>query len=176
MHQLKRIVLIVVILISCVGCDQTTKSLARDHLRGSATVSYFGDTLRLQYAENPGGFLSLGASLPHEWASFAFTVGGAVLVVTTLLYAVLASNHGWLQLVALSLVSGGGISNILDRALYQGRVTDFLNMGFGSFRTGIFNMADVALMVGVALFVLRYVPTAQTSGSRGGKPEPRVKS
>jgi signal peptidase II len=133
-------------------------------LQGRATVSYLGDTLRLQYAENPGGFLSLGASLPHKWATVAFTVGGAVLVGATLLYAILAANPDWFQLVALSLVGGGGISNLIDRVLYQGRVTDFLNMGVGSIRTGIFNVADVALMVGVALFVLRYVPTAQTTG------------
>jgi signal peptidase II len=165
MQRLKRIVLVVVILMSCVGCDQTTKSLAREHLQGRATVSYLGDTLRLQYAENPGGFLSLGESLPHKWSLFAFTIGGVVLVGATLLYAILAVSHSWLQVAALSLVGGGGIGNLVDRFLSQGRVTDFLNLGVGSIRTGIFNVADVALMVGLALFVLRYFPTGQTKGS-----------
>jgi signal peptidase II len=162
MHRLKRMALIALILISCVGCDQTTKSLAREHLQGRAAVSFFADTLRLQYAENPGAFLSLGASLSREWATLVFTIGGAAIIATVLLYALLASKLGWLQLVALSLICSGGIGNLVDRVRFHGNVTDFLNMGLGSVRTGIFNVADMALMVGVALFVLsRYVPTTQ---------------
>ena len=158
MDRLKRIVLIVVILVSCVGCDQTTKSLARNHLQGQASVSFLGDTLRLQYAENPGAFLSLGASLPHRWAILAFTVGGAAMLLAAFTYAILVSAPERMQVIAVALICGGGVGNLLDRLRYQGYVTDFLNVGFGSIRTGIFNLADVALMAGAALFVLRYIP------------------
>jgi signal peptidase II len=155
-QQLKRVVLILAILICCVGCDQTTKSLARDHLQSRATMSFLGDTLRLQYAENPGAFLSLGASLPHRWGTAAFTIGGIVVIAFTLVYALLASKPGRFQIAALSLICGGGIGNLVDRVRYDGLVTDFLNIGLGPIRTGIFNLADVALMVGVALLILRY--------------------
>jgi signal peptidase II len=53
----------------------------------------------------------------------------------------------------IALFLAGGVSNWIDRAL-RGSVVDFLNIGVGWLRTGIFNVADVAIMVGVAIFVL----------------------
>lgn len=156
MQRLKRLILVLVVLLGCVGCDQATKSVARDHLQAHAAMSFLGDTLRLQYAENPGAFLSLGASLPHRWGAAIFTVGGMVFVLATLLYAVVVLRLGRLRAVALSLVCGGGLGNLIDRIRFDGHVTDFLNVGVGSVRTGIFNVADMALMVGMVLFFLAY--------------------
>ncbi len=157
MQRLKRILLIVAILVACVGCDQTTKSLARAHLQDRGTISFLGDTLRLQYAENPGAFLSLGASLTRPWRTAVFTLGGVVLITGVLSYAFLARKSGHReQIIALSLICAGGIGNLIDRFRYDGNVTDFLNIGIGSTRTGIFNIADMALMAGVAVFVFRY--------------------
>ncbi len=48
----------------CVGCDQVTKQIARHQLDGRPPRSFLADTFRLVYAENPGAFLGLGASLP----------------------------------------------------------------------------------------------------------------
>ncbi len=47
----------------------------------------------------------------------------------------------------------GGVSNWIDRLL-GGSVVDFLNVGIGWMRTGVFNVADVAIMLGIALFML----------------------
>jgi signal peptidase II len=44
---------------------------------------------------------------------------------------------------------------LIDRLLYDGRVTDFLNVGIGSLRTGIFNMADTAILAGALLMILK---------------------
>jgi signal peptidase II len=54
----------------------------------------------------------------------------------------------------LVFVVGGGMSNLLDRLLHDGGVTDFLSIGIGNFRTGIFNLADVYILIGS--FVLGY--------------------
>jgi signal peptidase II len=153
MPPLQRIALIVVTLVACVGCDQRTKSLAREHLRGSEPVSFLGDTIRLDYAENLGGFLTLGASLPPRWRTAAFTIAGGAGIAAILLCALLAPRCGWLQVLALSLFCAGGIGNLADRVIHNGYVTDFLNVGLGPLRTGIFNVADVALMAG-CLFLL----------------------
>ncbi|HXC20398.1 MAG TPA: signal peptidase II, partial [Steroidobacteraceae bacterium] len=58
------------------------------------------------------------------------------------------------RFIALALIAGGGISNLIDRLLYGGRVTDFLNVGIGSLRTGIFNVADMAILAGALLLIL----------------------
>lgn len=57
------------------------------------------------------------------------------------------------EFLGLSLILGGGLGNLIDRLLRDGHVTDFLNVGFGSLRTGIFNVADAAITTG-ALLVL----------------------
>ncbi len=155
MQRFARLALVAVMLVACVGCDQTTKALARNHLQGRVTASFFDDTLRLQYVENPGAFLSLGESLPHRWRTAVFSVGAGAVLAAVLLHALLASKAAPVQIFALSLICGGGIGNLIDRVRYDGYVTDFLNMGIGPLRTGIFNFADVALMAGIALFVFQ---------------------
>lgn len=155
MQRFARLALVAVMLIACVGCDQATKVLARDHLQGRGPVSFLDDTLRLQYVENPGAFLSLGESLPHHWRTAVFTVGTGAVLTAVLLYVFLASRVRPVQIIALSLICGGGIGNLVDRVRYDGYVTDFLNIGIGPLRTGIFNFADVVLMAGMALFVFQ---------------------
>ena len=58
------------------------------------------------------------------------------------------------QIVGAALVCGGGLGNVIDRVSRGGNVTDFLNIGIGPVRTGIFNLADMALMLGLALLVV----------------------
>ena len=85
------------------------------------------------------------------------------MVFTYGVLAILACLVGWLvrsprlhrpDVIAIACILGGGFSNLLDRCIYDGRVFDFLNIGIGRVRTGIFNVADVGIMVGVALLVL----------------------
>ena len=142
---------VVLLVASTVGCDTVTKRLAAESLAGLPTQSFFGDTVRLIYVENAGGFLNLGANLPPWARTTVFTVAvGAFLF----LVGAAAWRSGWRRwhTVALSLLLAGGFSNWVDR-LSDGRVIDFLNLGIGALRTGIFNVADVAIMVGVAVFV-----------------------
>lgn len=57
--------------------------------------------------------------------------------------------------VAWSLVLSGGLGNLVDRIINDGRVIDFMNIGIGSLRTGIFNVADVYITVGVVVLVFQ---------------------
>ena len=132
-----------------IGCDQVTKHAASTQLMGLPRQSYLGDTVRLEYAENPGAFLSLGASLP-QWARVALFSVGTGLFCGTLALRRLWPTHA---LLAFSLIAAGGVSNLIDR-LAHGTVIDFMNIGVGQLRTGIFNVADVAIMLGIALFLV----------------------
>jgi signal peptidase II len=60
MKLTKRLILILIVLIFCIGCDQATKSIAVSHLPALKTFSYLGDTLRLQLTYNRGAFLGMG--------------------------------------------------------------------------------------------------------------------
>jgi signal peptidase II len=112
------------------------------------------DTIRLEYVENTGGFLSLGASLPSSARTTLFTLGTGVMLFTLVGAAVRFRWRGWL-LIGASLVVAGGASNWVDR-LVQGSVVDFLNIGVGRLRTGIFNVADMAIMLGAAVLLFAH--------------------
>src|SRR5207249_3881798 len=92
MTTLKRVLLILLTVVWCVGCDQATKSIAKSHLPKSQMLSFVGDTVRLQYTENKGAFLSLGASLSENWRGMIFTGGVATFLLGVLGYLLVASN------------------------------------------------------------------------------------
>lgn len=153
MSRWKHWLVVVLLILATTSCDQSSKFMAKQYLPENQVVSLFGDTVRLQYVHNSGAFLSLGASLPASIRTLVFTVGVGAIVSGILIYLLLASSIGTKTMVALSLICGGGIGNLIDRVAYSGAVVDFLNVGVGSFRTGIFNIADMAVLAG-ALIVL----------------------
>jgi signal peptidase II len=75
-----RLAILLTTIVGCVGCDQVTKQVAREHLNSGSTISFLHDSVRLQHIENPGAFLSMGAALPTNVRSMLFTFGGAALV------------------------------------------------------------------------------------------------
>jgi len=143
---------VLMLLAATIGCDRVTKHIAVERLAGTPPKSFLADTVRLTYAENTGGFLSLGADLPEPIRTGLFTVGNAVLLLVLSVLLWRSAAPSW-RMAGLALFIAGGVSNWLDR-LVDGRVVDFLNVGVGWLRTGVFNVADMAVMLGVALFVL----------------------
>lgn len=148
-----RVALISCVLFSCVGCDQATKFAAESMLTKSPKV-YLDDMLRLQVMHNRGAFLSLGEALPEFWRTVFFCAGVSILLAAMLLYAVRSKHLSALATIALALCVGGGVSNLVDRLRSSGAVVDFINVGVGGVRTGIFNFADIAIMAGGFLLVI----------------------
>jgi len=140
------------LLAATAGCDRVTKHLAMTNLAGMPGRSFLADTIRLDYHENPGGFLSAGATWRPEVRAAVFQVANGAFLLGIL---ILAGRYQWSRLASagLLLIVAGGISNLIDR-IAMGRVIDFLNVGSGPLRTGIFNVADVAIFTGVALLAL----------------------
>jgi signal peptidase II len=153
MRASARCALVGLVLCGCVGCDQIAKSAARYYLPGTGIHSFLSDTFRLEYAQNPGAFLSLGESLSPAVRYDSFIIGVGLFVLGLLIWAVASSRLTRLQRVALAAIGAGGISNVIDRVRFDGVVTDFLNLGLGSLRTGIFNVADAILMLGVVVLL-----------------------
>jgi signal peptidase II len=145
-------VALVVSAATTIGCDRLTKHAAALVLPGTPARSYLADTVRLEFVENAGGFLSLGADLPPIARTAFFTTITGLLILGLAIFAFRTRRAGWSTL-GLVLFLTGGASNWIDRVV-RGCVVDFLNVGIGPLRTGVFNVADVAIMGGAALFVI----------------------
>ena len=154
MKLAKRMMVIILVSLACAGCDQGTKSLASAYLTKYEMTSYFNDIVRIGYIENTGAFLGLGSSLPENIRFSLFTVITGLLLIGLFIYLVYSSNLNLIAVIGLSLLLSGGGSNLFDRIVNDGAVIDLLNIGIGGVRTGIFNVADMAIMLGgVLLFV-----------------------
>lgn len=151
MSSKPRFTIAVLLLLSCVGCDQATKSIATRTLKDSPPKSYFGDTVRLDFAENPGGFLSLGGNLPEKPRFWLFVGLNSCIMIALAAYLILKRDIPFIVFIPLLLMLSGGIGNQIDRLTNNGMVTDFIVMGFGPLRTGVFNVADIAVMSGAVV-------------------------
>ncbi len=164
MSRFTRSLLVFLLLILCVGCDQLTKEVAHQYLALQPPQSWFHDTVRLQYAENTGAFLSLGGDLSEGLRVFLFQVFPALCLVV-LAIVLFAQPIPLSTAIAWSFILSGGLGNLLDRIMNDGRVIDFMNLGIGPLRTGIFNVADVCITIGVSLLVLEMLRRPRVSAN-----------
>lgn len=149
MRPTLRLLFVALAFLALLGCDQATKALARDTLAASPPVSLLGGAVRFQYAENPGAFLSLGAGLSPQWRFLLGVVFSGAALVGLAVFAARSTQLSTVQRLGLGLVVAGGLGNLVDRIVNDGRVVDFVSLGVGPLRTGIFNVADVAITAGV---------------------------
>jgi len=149
-----RALLFAAVLLCSAGCDHLTKQLAGDLLSASSPISLAAGTVRFELTQNPGGFLSLGTGLPSQARDVLFI---AIVPLGLLVACALALRGVSLSrraVLGLGLVAGGGVANWFDRLTHGGAVTDFVSLGLGPFRTGIFNVADVWVIAGALLVLL----------------------
>lgn len=148
-----RLIILVVILIAVVFIDQWTKVLAVDYLKGQAAIVYLQGLVQLVYAENPGAFLGMGG----DWSRWIrFVVFGLIVAVGLffMLWSLIKNKMSLKDMLAYSFILAGGIGNVIDRLTHDnGHVIDFLFMDFGFARTGVFNVADMAIVLGFIIAV-----------------------
>ncbi|PHI19315.1 signal peptidase II [Lewinellaceae bacterium SD302] len=149
-----RLTTILAVVIVTVGLDQWTKKLAVDHLQNADDQLVLGEFFRLTFAKNRGAFLSLGSELDEGMRNILLNLVPAVLLIVLFVYLLREKRINRWQVIGLAAIVGGGLSNIIDRILF-GYVVDFMHMKVGNLQTGIFNIADVAIMIGMGI-MLRY--------------------
>lgn len=146
--------MVAVTLATCVGCDQVAKAVARTHLTQTSAISLFGGSVSLQLAHNQGAFLSLGASMSPALRQGLLSTGVGCMLAALLAYTLMSSQLRPSQRFAFAVIVGGGIGNLLDRLRFDGYVVDFIHIGIGPLQTGIFNVADVLICIGVGVLLI----------------------
>lgn len=148
MKNKMRNMIIVVVLLLNIGCDQVTKNVARNNIATGERISVIDGYFTLMKVENTGAFLSIGNNLPGFLKVILLNGLPALFLAGMLIYILSRSEVKLNIAIPFAFIIGGGLGNLYDRILC-GSVTDFLFMDFQLFRTGIFNLADVSIMAGV---------------------------
>lgn len=155
--MIKRLSIVLFVLIN-ISCDQFSKGYVRNYVEPLEYIQIVNDNLILTNIENTGAMLGFGQEFSPT-VKMIFLQGLPLFVLFILLARVLfKSNLNRWMVLAFAFVIGGGMGNLIDRIIY-GSVTDFFQIKFGVFRTGIFNMADVSVTTGVLILlflVFRY--------------------
>ncbi len=136
--------------------------MARDRIEYNETIEVIGKNLVLTKVENTGAFLGMGSSLSPILRKILLLFLPAAVMLALLVYLIRNKEITQISVVALSFIVGGGIGNIYDRIVY-GSVTDMLYIDLEFAHTGIFNLADVSVMVGTGLILLeQFLPKKKT--------------
>ena len=123
--------------------DQVTKTIASARLLMGQPVPLLGNTVRFTLVHNTGAAFGLfpGSRLPFIVIS--------LLAIAVVLYLFLRETYRSLaNRILLGCILGGAIGNLIDR-IRLGWVVDFIDMGVGTFRWPVFNVADSAVTLGV---------------------------
>ncbi|MDG1573089.1 signal peptidase II [Robiginitalea sp. M366] len=153
-HTRTKVLLLLLITFN-VLVDQWSKDAVRTHVAPDSYTELAGPALILTRVENTGAFLGMG----QDWNPLAkrvFLQGLPLALMLFLMYRLLRQpGDNRTMAIGLSCIIGGGLGNLWDR-FYLGSVTDFFQMRAGPLHTGIFNMADVSVSLGLVLVLLAY--------------------
>ncbi len=156
MNHYIKLVLSVIIILCNFGCDQITKEKARGGLSYNERVSIVEDAFILTKVENTGAALSLGEHLSPTLKLFFLQLFPILALLLLFCYVMMKKKLALTQIIAFSFIIGGGVGNIYDRVLHNS-VTDFMYIEIGFLHTGIFNMADVSVVVGILLLMIAHM-------------------
>lgn len=151
-----RFTFLLIIVALNLGCDQVSKVVARQNIEFYEQIVVIKDRFVLTKVENTGAFLSAGSNLPEFIRIILLTVLPIVVLMYGLFYLYVNRNLPRLLQVGVCFLIGGGMGNIYDRIVY-GSVTDFVHLDLVLFRTGIFNLADVSIMIGIGLMLVQTI-------------------
>jgi len=135
------------VLVGVVGVDQLTKQLVVRWLVPYRPVRVLGDFIRLQYVHNP--YAVFGVKIPG-----VLLMPMMVIVIGAIFYFLVIRNFHWES----TLIIGGAIGNLIDRIVYKGvGVVDFIDIGVSRWRWPTFNVADVAVVIGMVVLGVKII-------------------
>jgi signal peptidase II len=149
-----RTILVFGLIIITIIADQASKFWIRANVELGSENPIIGDYFTLHNVYNEGAFLGMGSDMNPTLKLIFLLILPVIVLALALRYLLTNKELDQWTIVGLSFVIGGGIGNIYDRFM-EGKVTDFWHIDFGGvFQTGIFNVADVAVMIGMGCILV----------------------
>ncbi len=143
--------LILGILVSVLSLDIVTKYLVQRNLLVYEQRDIIGEYLRLTYIHNTGA--AFGISL-GPYSREIFLVLSLVALVALAMMYYYTPLQDRMRLASIALICAGAIGNLIDRVRSERGVVDFLDVGVGSVRWPVFNVADMAVTAGAVILAL----------------------
>jgi signal peptidase II len=134
--------------------DQAVKFLVLDRLKPGVIVNVVDDLVALRFGMNRGLAFGLLGNLPEAWSWLPALLPLAALAALVPIARAVLATGGWSARLAIGLVFGGAVGNLIDRARV-GAVVDFVDVYWREYHWPAFNVADASITVGVALLALR---------------------
>lgn len=153
MGGLGRVTVTLAVIATVLILDIVTKRWVVQTFTLYESVPVIGDFFRFTYTHNRGA--AFGINVGEYSRIFFLVLSLLALGVLALIYR---STPAWdrLRIVALSLVAGGALGNILNRIQFERGVVDFLDFGIGASRFPVFNIADTAVSIGAGLLLISF--------------------
>jgi signal peptidase II len=158
----RALVILAVVAVVVYTFDRVSKFLVTQNLTVGEPVPVLGELLQFRYVENPGAAFSLGSG-----TTWIFAIIASAVAVFIVIFARRIRSVGWAVLFGLLL--GGNLGNLTDRLTREpgfglGHVVDFLQLyAFPA----IFNLADVAIVSSMGLFIILTIRGVGLDGKRG---------
>lgn len=132
------------------GIDQLSKYLIRYFISKNESISLLNDIIQLKNVDNSGAALGIGSDLPSMLKTMYFQLLPIIFLSYLFWLLIKTKEFSKLLVTGIAFAIGGGLGNIFDR-IVDGYVTDFIVLNIGFFKNGVFNLADVSIMVGIIL-------------------------
>jgi len=149
----RRLIILGVVAAVVLYCDQMTKALSGIHLQGRPPVVMIDGIFNLVYVENTGAAFGLFAGAKEGLRLPIFHIVSAIAIGAIFFLFFTLKEHQILLTVSLSAILGGALGNFADR-VRLGHVVDFLDFHWGDLHWPAFNVADIAITIGVGLLIL----------------------
>lgn len=139
-----------------VAADQMTKALVAAAVPLNRGIEVIPGILNVVHARNPGAAFGMLADAGAHWRP-VFFIGISIAALAVIVWLLVGSSRtGWRLLGGYSLFFAGTLGNLVDRVRF-GEVVDFIDVHLGAWHWPAFNVADSALCVGSALFLLHFL-------------------
>ena len=138
--------------------DQATKLAIVANFDRGEEIEVLGSLLRLGHARNSGAVFGILKGSGDYFAVFSLIAAAVIAVVIYL-----ARKSPAAVKVALGLVLGGALGNLVDR-IRLGAVVDFIDIGINAVRWPSFNIADLAITVGVITLIIKCLRPGRKCG------------
>ncbi len=148
------------------GLDRITKKIVEASVPLFSSFDFVGSFIRITHVKNTGIAFGLFAGIENAFLSVFLSLL-SLFAVGFVVHVYRHCKKSVLEQISLGAILGGAFGNLFDRFVYR-QVTDFVDMGIGSFRWYTYNISDIAIVIGL---ILLFVQLIKDEAGKKSKPD-----